>query len=546
MADEPGTTVHASGHPDHRRLGRHRRRRWRGSWPAADAHRPWCSRPAGAIGSTGWPTSCGPSTPSSAWPRSPPTWPIPRRPAGSPGRRSARFGGIDVLINNAGLGLPSQFADAEPDQIARQIAVNFTAPLLLTRHCLPSLIERQGDDHQHRLGDHLRGQLGPGGLRRDQGRPGVLERRPAPRADSPTGVRVCLVEPGPIKTEFMDAIGSMVPAGGRTDPILDNAAPWMTADVKEVARRVARLLDHPRRRLSVLRRLVWPFRVLGAVASLCPPLGDRVVVTLSRRPLSSPNDRGGRLMSLARTRDFLELIKFSHTLFALPFALLGAALAAFYPGAPPPRLAGLAGHPALHGRGALGRDGLQPPGRSLLRRPQSPHRRPAPARRPAERPLGRVVHGGRRRGLRRLDAPVPAQPMAALPLGARPALAPGLFLRQAVHHPGPLLAGALAQPGADRRLDRPPRRHRLAARSSWPRPCCFWVAGFDIIYACQDVDFDQQAGLRSIPRRLGYPQRAAGRRRLPRPDDRPPDRPRPHLSARDRLLRSAWPPWPCS
>ena len=30
-----------------------------------------------------------------------------------------------------------------------------------------------------------------------------------------------------------------------------------------------------------------------------------------------------------------------------------------------------------------------------------------------------------------------------------------------------------------------------------------WVAGFDMIYACQDVDFDRQAGLRSIPVRLG-------------------------------------------
>ena len=104
----------------------------------------------------------------------------------------------------------------------------------------------------------------------------------------PTGVRVCLVEPGPIKTEFMDALGAMVPDGGRTDPILDNAAPWMVADVEDVARRVARLLDHPRRRLSVLRRLVWPFRILGAVARLCPPLGDWVVVALSRRPLASP------------------------------------------------------------------------------------------------------------------------------------------------------------------------------------------------------------------------------------------------------------------
>jgi len=31
----------------------------------------------------------------------------------------------------------------------------------------------------------------------------------------------------------------------------------------------------------------------------------------------------------------------------------------------------------------------------------------------------------------------------------------------------------------------------------------FWVAGFDIIYACQDYGFDRQAGLKSIPVALG-------------------------------------------
>jgi 4-hydroxybenzoate polyprenyltransferase len=31
----------------------------------------------------------------------------------------------------------------------------------------------------------------------------------------------------------------------------------------------------------------------------------------------------------------------------------------------------------------------------------------------------------------------------------------------------------------------------------------FWVAGFDILYACQDVDFDRQARLRSVPATLG-------------------------------------------
>lgn len=30
-----------------------------------------------------------------------------------------------------------------------------------------------------------------------------------------------------------------------------------------------------------------------------------------------------------------------------------------------------------------------------------------------------------------------------------------------------------------------------------------WVAGFDVIYACQDAEFDRREGLRSIPARLG-------------------------------------------
>jgi len=31
----------------------------------------------------------------------------------------------------------------------------------------------------------------------------------------------------------------------------------------------------------------------------------------------------------------------------------------------------------------------------------------------------------------------------------------------------------------------------------------FWVGGFDVLYACQDLQFDQQAGLHSIPRYCG-------------------------------------------
>jgi 4-hydroxybenzoate polyprenyltransferase len=33
----------------------------------------------------------------------------------------------------------------------------------------------------------------------------------------------------------------------------------------------------------------------------------------------------------------------------------------------------------------------------------------------------------------------------------------------------------------------------------------FWIGGFDVLYACQDVEFDRQVGLHSIPARFGIP-----------------------------------------
>ena len=34
----------------------------------------------------------------------------------------------------------------------------------------------------------------------------------------------------------------------------------------------------------------------------------------------------------------------------------------------------------------------------------------------------------------------------------------------------------------------------------------FWVGGFDVLYACQDFEFDREAGLHSLPRYLGIPR----------------------------------------
>ena len=36
-----------------------------------------------------------------------------------------------------------------------------------------------------------------------------------------------------------------------------------------------------------------------------------------------------------------------------------------------------------------------------------------------------------------------------------------------------------------------------------------WVVGFDVLYACQDLEFDRAHGLRSIPVRFGVPMSLA-------------------------------------
>lgn len=49
---------------------------------------------------------------------------------------------------------------------------------------------------------------------------------------------------------------------------------------------------------------------------------------------------------------------------------------------------------------------------------------------------------------------------------------------------------------------------RLAAAEPWLLGAAIgaWVGGFDILYACQDLEFDRAAGLKSIPVRFGVPQ----------------------------------------
>src|SRR5689334_4569226 len=53
----------------------------------------------------------------------------------------------------------------------------------------------------------------------------------------------------------------------------------------------------------------------------------RLFALLTARQEPRPPEKHGNFMMLAKLRRFLEMIRFSHTLFALPFALLAAMMA---------------------------------------------------------------------------------------------------------------------------------------------------------------------------------------------------------------------------
>jgi 4-hydroxybenzoate polyprenyltransferase len=207
-------------------------------------------------------------------------------------------------------------------------------------------------------------------------------------------------------------------------------------------------------------------------------------------------------MILARTRDFLEMIKFSHTLFALPFALLGAAMAAFYPGTPPTRPQDWLGILLCM---ATARTAAMAFNRLADRSYDARNPRTAARHIPAGRLSVRSVA---------LFTTISAIGFVAATL---------LFLpnRWPLYLSLPVLLWLLGYSYAKRftslshfwlglSLSLAPIAAWIALRGDlqWPpvflaEAVLLWVAGFDIIYACQDVEFDRRAGLRSIPRRFG-------------------------------------------
>jgi short-subunit dehydrogenase len=207
----------------------------------------------------------------------------------------ARFGGLDVLVNNAGIGLPRYFSECDPAGLREQVNLNFVAPILVTRWAIPHLARSHGTVVN--IGSAITAVANP-----MLGVYGATKAALAYWNDAlrrelrPHGISVSLVDLGPVASDFFTAVIRRARSDGEPRPLGINPAPdglynamrdrppdliSMTAD--RAASRIVRLIEHPRRRLSLPRRVVWPFRLFAGCLVAFPELTDAAVAAMISR-----------------------------------------------------------------------------------------------------------------------------------------------------------------------------------------------------------------------------------------------------------------------
>jgi 4-hydroxybenzoate polyprenyltransferase len=204
-----------------------------------------------------------------------------------------------------------------------------------------------------------------------------------------------------------------------------------------------------------------------------------------------------------RIADILGMIKFSHTLFALPFALFGAALAAR-------TSAGWTFRP-LDWLGILlcmvtARSAAMAFNRLADRKLDALNPRTASRHLPA----GRLSAGSVAWFTAACVLLFIASTLLFLPRNPWPAILSVPVLLWIMAYSLTKRFTSLAHFWLGASLALAPMAAWIAIRGdlAWPpaflaAAVFFWVSGFDVIYACQDYDVDRRLGLHSVPTRLG-------------------------------------------
>ena len=211
---------------------------------------------------------------------------------------------------------------------------------------------------------------------------------------------------------------------------------------------------------------------------------------------------------LSRLRTYASFVRVSHSVFALPFALVGALLASRHAGFEWDRLPWIVLCMVAARSAAMGFNRLVDAGFDA-RNPRTAGR---------ELPAGRMSRAEARLFVVIMSAAFvfSAAQLGALPLALSPVALAIVFWYSLAKRVTPYtqaflgLAMAVAPVGGWIAAGGP------ASVEPWLLGLAIgtWVAGFDVLYACQDVDCDRREGLQSIPVRFGIPRSLAISRAL--------------------------------
>jgi NAD(P)-dependent dehydrogenase (short-subunit alcohol dehydrogenase family) len=192
-------------------------------------------------------------------------------------------GRLDGLVNNAGIALGGYLEQLEEDELRRVLEVNLISVWALTRLVLPTM-RAQGRGHIVNVSS-ISGLLALPGLGAYAASKFALEgMTEALRHElKPFGVQVCLVEPGPYKTDILgrnrtlarnaqDALSPYAPYTRRAEALFDRIAAQGSGDPQDVADAIVALLHDPNpalrnvlggsARVRAMMKRVLPFGVL--------------------------------------------------------------------------------------------------------------------------------------------------------------------------------------------------------------------------------------------------------------------------------------------
>jgi NAD(P)-dependent dehydrogenase (short-subunit alcohol dehydrogenase family) len=117
----------------------------------------------------------------------------------------ARFGQLDVLVNNAGYANVNSIEDVAEDDFRAQMETNFFGVFHLTRAALP-VLRAQGRGHVVQIST-IGGRIGTAGLAAYQSAKWAVEgfSEALSKEVGPLGIKVTIVEPGGFRTDFAGA-----------------------------------------------------------------------------------------------------------------------------------------------------------------------------------------------------------------------------------------------------------------------------------------------------------------------------------------------------